>query len=91
VADMFERILEPHDENAKDISGKFFTNYLYSSNPLPEFYKLESEKWKQDCGQNIYSPIQRKAYGVFQKLKELGISTNTILNGTVSKVQNPTW
>jgi hypothetical protein len=89
--DAFPRILKSHDENAKDLSGKFFTNILNSSNPLPDFYKSATEGWKPDCGTNLYSPIQRTAYGVFQKLKELGISTNTILSGTVRKVQNPNW
>jgi hypothetical protein len=84
--DAFPRILESDDENAKDSSGKFFTNILYSSNPLPDSYKSATERWKPDCGTNLYSPIQRKAFGVFQKLKELGISTNTILSGTVRKI-----
>jgi hypothetical protein len=87
-ADMFARILKPHAENAKDSSGKFFTNLLYSSNPLPDFYKSETHGgW----GTNLYSSAQRNAYGVFQRLIELGISTNTILSGTVSKVQYPIW
>jgi hypothetical protein len=87
----FSRILNSHNENAKDSSGKFFTNYLYSSNPLPDFYKSETDTWRPDCATNLYSPSQRMAYGVFQKLKELDISTNTILSGTVHKVQNPRW
>jgi hypothetical protein len=89
VADLFSRILETHEENAKDSSGIFFTNSLYSSNPLPDFYKSETDKWKPDCGINLYSPGQRKAYGVFQKLKELDISTKNILNGTVNIFENP--
>jgi hypothetical protein len=88
VADMFPRILESHDENSKDSSGKFFTNVLYSSNPLPDFYKSETDRWRPDCGANLYSPRQRKAYGVFQKLIELGISTKNILNGTVTIFEN---
>jgi hypothetical protein len=85
----FSRILETDDENAINLSGKVFTNYLWSSNPLPDFYKSETGEWKPDSGENIYFPMHRKTYGVFQKLKELGVSTNKILSGTVSILQNP--
>ena len=89
--DAFPRILESDDENAKDSSGKSFTELLYSSNPLPDFYKSEIEPLNSNSGTNLYSLKMSKAYGVYQKLIELGISTNKILSGTVRKTQNPMY
>ncbi len=87
--DAFPRILHCEDENAKDSSGQFFTELLYSSNPLPVFYESETKPINLDSATNLYSLQMNKAFGVFQKLVELGISTNAILSGAVRKTHKP--
>jgi hypothetical protein len=88
-ADDYDRILHYSSDKAKDLYGNYYCKTLYSDNELPKFFNWEKEKVELDCGENIYHPIQRKAYGVFQKLKDLGICTKSILKGTVSKTNEP--